>query len=313
MFQQAFQNFNINFNAVNGRTSFSSGDILTGHISFDLPKQTKITSIEMALRGRVHVHWSSGSGKSRRNYSAKVDFFKLKSSILQENSVTGGTRLQPGTHMYPFTCQIPQGDFPSTFHGVHGQITYTIIVSIYRPWHLAKEFVTELSFAHHMDINQPILRAPLSGINSMTLCSLWCTSGPITMKVTTEKKAFVPGETVKLFCDFGNGSSQIATPSVKLQQKQSFFTANKVSSRIVCKNMARVNGLPVSPHTSAVHTEIMLTIPSSAAPTISNCTLLQVEYLIKVKLGARGSADLEVHVPIVLCDAPVVPLPPQEL
>ena len=37
------------------------------------------------------------------------------------------------------------------------------------------------------------LQAPLSGSNNMTLCCLWCASGPITMTASTEKKAFVPG------------------------------------------------------------------------------------------------------------------------
>lgn len=37
------------------------------------------------------------------------------------------------------------------------------------------------------------LQAPLSGSNNMTLCCLWCASGPITLTARTEKKAFVPG------------------------------------------------------------------------------------------------------------------------
>lgn len=48
-------------------------------------------------------------------------------------------------------------DFPSSFHGVHGQIEYTLTVSIHRPWHLSKDFVTELNFVNHVDTNKPDL------------------------------------------------------------------------------------------------------------------------------------------------------------
>lgn len=85
MFQQTIKNFKIHFNFLNGRTTFSCGDLITGHISFELTKQTAITCIMMQVKGWVKVHWSSGSRKHRRHYSAKVDFFDLKSVILHEN------------------------------------------------------------------------------------------------------------------------------------------------------------------------------------------------------------------------------------
>lgn len=93
MFGQTIKNFVINLNAPNGRSTISSGDLVEGHISFDLTKETKITSITVELRGRAHVHWSSGGGKNKRNISSKVDFFKLKSVVLQDNGSMRPPRL----------------------------------------------------------------------------------------------------------------------------------------------------------------------------------------------------------------------------
>lgn len=95
-----------------------------------------------------------------------------------------------------------------------------------------------------------------------------------------------PGETVKIICDLSNASSRTATPKVKLQQKQVFYTLNKNQKRMVFKSLASVTGQPVNAHTSGVHTQIMLTIPSSASLTISNCSIVDVEYFIEV--GANG-------------------------
>lgn len=311
MFQETIKDFNINFNALNENNSISQGDLMTGHISFVLTKATKIDSIAMALTGRANVHWSTDGGgsrkrrRSRTHYSAKLDFFKFKSVIVHSNNAVGGMQLQPGRHVYPFTCQLPHGDFPSTFRGVNGHIVYSLTVSIHRCWRMAKDFVTELNFVNHIDTNLPELQAPLSGSNTMSLCCMWCSSGPITMTASIVKKAFVPGETVNIVCEFSNASSQTTTPKVTLQQKQVFYTNNKVNKKMVSKNLASVTGRPVGAHASRVHAGIALAIPAAAPLTISNCSIIEVDYIIKVSLSTRLSANLTVLFPIVLCDAPV--------
>ncbi|XP_034025998.1 arrestin domain-containing protein 3-like [Thalassophryne amazonica] len=318
MFQQTFKNFHINFNAVNVRNIYTSGDVLSGHVSFDLSKETKITSISLTLSGKASVHWSKGGGggrrrSRRRNYSAKLKFFEFSFSILQENRQSSETKLLPGTHLYPFSCQLPQGDFPSSFHGVHGHIVYSLTVSISRPWHLSKDFVTEINYVNHINANQPQLWSPLSGSNHMTLCCLWCASGPILLTAQMEKKVFNPGETVKITCKFSNASSRTATPKVTLQQKQIFYTHSRASKRLVVKQLASVVGQPVRPHVSDVHTEITLTVPSTAAFTISNCSILEVDYVIEVNLCVKASPDLTVLFPIILCDTPEYARPPPVL
>ncbi|XP_023269417.1 arrestin domain-containing protein 3-like [Seriola lalandi dorsalis] len=315
MFEQTFKNFNINLNVLNERNTFSSGEPVTGHFSFDLTKETKITSITAVLEGKANVHWSSGGGggkkRRRRNFAAKLEFFNLKAVIMQRNGATDeAVKLQPGTHMYPFTCQLPQGDFPSSFHGLHGKIAYNLTLGINRPWHMSKDFTTELNFVNSINANQPALQSPLSGSNKMTVCCLWCASRPITMTASMEKKGYIPGETVKIICEFSNGSSRTATPKVRLQQKQVYYTKNKVNKREYCKNLVSVAGEPICSHASDVHTEITLTIPSSASPTISNCSILVVDYLIEVNLTGWAFPELTVLFPIILCDTPVGSPPP---
>ncbi|KAM7391780.1 hypothetical protein PAMP_022438 [Pampus punctatissimus] len=327
MFEETFKNFKISFTALNERNTFTSGDVITGNISFDLTKEKNITSITITLTGKAEVSWSTSGGggggggrrggrrrrsrnsSRRKHYSAKLEFFNLKNIIMQENSATGETKLPPGTHVYPFACQLPQGDFPSAFHGVNGKILYALTVSISRPWHLSKDFVTELNFVKRINTNIPELQAPLSGTNSMTLSCLWCTSAPITMTAHLEKKAYVPGETVRIICVFTNGSSRTATPKVKLQQKQVVRTHNKAHHKTVVKNLLFLTGDPVSAHTSDVHTDIMLTIPYLTPLTISNCSILEVNYTIELSLCVRASFDLQVLFPIILCDTPVVSHP----
>uniref|UniRef100_A0A8D3DA01 Arrestin C-terminal-like domain-containing protein n=1 Tax=Scophthalmus maximus TaxID=52904 RepID=A0A8D3DA01_SCOMX len=271
-------------------STFSSGDLVTGHISFELTKETKIASISMELKGRAHVHWHRGRlGCSVCPRERLTTGHWSVTSCLSLAVCGEATKFRPGTHLYPFTCQLPQGNFPSTFHGVHGETVYNIKVCISRPWHLSKDFVTELNFVNHIDTNQPELQAPLSGSNQMTLCCLWCASPPITMTVSVEKKAFVPGTPSihPIICEFSNRSSRTVTPKVRLVQKQIYYTHNKVNKNMIVKSLASMTGQPIGDHTSEVHTEMMITIPSSAPHTISNCSILVVEYLVEVGTNER--------------------------
>lgn len=92
---------------------------------------------------------------------------------------------------------------------------------------------------------------------------------------------------MKMICEFSNASSGTATPKVKLQQKQVYYTHNKINKSECVKNLASVTGQPVSAHTSDVHTEIMVTIPLFAPLTISNCSILHVDYIIEVGANDR--------------------------
>ena len=97
----------------------------------------------------------------------------------------------------------------------------------------------------------------------------------------------LPGETMKIICKFSNASSRTATPKVTLQYKQTYYTHNKVSKRIVCKTLVSVIGQPVSAQTSDVHTGFTLTIPPTETLTITNCSIVDVEYLIEVSTNDR--------------------------
>lgn len=305
MFQQTFQNFKFNFNSLNEGNVVSGGDLITGHISFDLTKQTKITSITMAVKGAAEVRWTAGGGKKKqkRVYSAKVSYFDFKTDLSRDNgAVEGSIKLQPGTHMYPFSCQLPHGDFPSAFRGVCGHISYTLTVGIYRPWHVVKNFMTELKFVDRKVVNQPDMWAPLSGTNRTTSGCMWFSSSPVTMTASTEKKAFKPGETVKVICQFSNGSSKTAYPKVKLQEKHNFYTHNRRRHRTAVKTLAAVSGEPVSAQTTDRQEEITITIPPSALLSISNCAIISVEHIIEVSLCLRPCNDVTVLFPIILCD-----------
>lgn len=83
MFEKTFQNVAINFDSVNGRTTFTSGDLITGQLSFQLTNETKISYITLMVLGKAEVRWTSGA-KRRTTHSARLEFFKQKSTVLED-------------------------------------------------------------------------------------------------------------------------------------------------------------------------------------------------------------------------------------
>ena len=103
---------------------------------------------------------------------------------------------------------------------------------------------------------------------------------------------------MKIICEFGNGSSRTATSKVRLVQKQTFYTNERVSKRLRDKCLGSEVGQPIDAHTG-VHTEMMILIPQSASLTISNCSVLVISYDVEVGANQTLNAarnDLETNV-----------------
>lgn len=87
---------------------------------------------------------------------------------------------------------------------------------------------------------------------------------------------------MKLICEFSNGTTRTVTPTAKLKLQQNYSVTHGTARKQYYRILESTNGHPISAHTSDVHTELMVTIPSSAPPSISNCSILVVEYIIEV-------------------------------
>ncbi|XP_061116983.1 arrestin domain-containing protein 3-like isoform X3 [Conger conger] len=277
----------LDYDEPNGRDFFSCGDVILGRLIFDLSKETRVNSITLFLMGKAIVQWASGSKK----YSLGSDeYFKIKCDIVQQDVASGAgeTVLRRGTHTYPFRMQLPLGNFPSSFQGAHGKVTYAFVVEIHRPWHFAQKYRMELKFVSQFDANNPQLLAPLSASKSKELCCLCCASGPVSMDVHLERNVYFPGEIILINAEFENSSSRTIIPRATLIQTQKFYTTNRSESTTVTKELVWVDGWRVMPHRSGVWEDERLQIPANAPPTISNCQILELEYSLRVIIFRAG-------------------------
>ncbi|KAJ3583102.1 hypothetical protein NHX12_034464 [Muraenolepis orangiensis] len=112
------------------------------------------------------------------------------------------------------------------------------------------------------------------------------------------------GEDITIMCEFSNASSRTATRKARLVQKQMFYSHSRVSSTMHTLDLDSKAGDLVGPHSSDVQSELTLTVPSDTPVTISNCAILEVSYLIEMRLSVKHSSDLTVLCPIVIYNPP---------
>lgn len=83
------KNFSIEYDAINGRNTFTDGDTVNGRIIVEASKETRIQSLVFTAKGKARVRWTERHGKRhRRVYWAEEKYYDVK-HILREAKQDG--------------------------------------------------------------------------------------------------------------------------------------------------------------------------------------------------------------------------------
>ncbi|KAI1900412.1 hypothetical protein AGOR_G00049680 [Albula goreensis] len=190
MLGEKFLYLTIKHDALNEKSFVSCGDVISGQIVFEISKEIIVKSIALVANGKTTISWHRGTGDNRSNVFAHENYFNIRTEHVKQHDGDDECEivLPPGKHVYPFSIQLPQGDFPSSFHGSDCTVCYSLQVTITGPEFMFKQYRSEMNFVNHIDANQPQLLVPLEASNSKDLCCLCCASGPTSMKIRLERR-----------------------------------------------------------------------------------------------------------------------------
>ncbi|MFT7813626.1 arrestin domain-containing protein 3-like isoform X1 [Arapaima gigas] len=305
MCSRGIKNISVSYDAINESNTFSAGDCISGRVVVEVGKQVKVNSLRVKAKGEAYVHWTEKHGDDEDSYSARETYFNLKYFIICEPKNDGefviisstiiSNVINPGTHVYPFTFQIPAGNFPSSFKGVHGHITYILDAKLSRSMRMPSSAKTEFTIHSKPNMNTNQLMEPLFGTTQKKM--KFFTSGTVSMNVTVDKGFYIQGERLNISAEVENKSSRALKTKFSLDQKQSFFASQ--SSNIARKNIIKEIGEPIPSSTKQTRSR-ELRIPSDLPASILNCSILKVEYTLKVYLDVPYARDPEVEFPLVI-------------
>lgn len=120
---------------------------------------------------------------------------------------------------------------------------------------------------------------PICNECSKTLCCWFCTSGPISINVKTDRRGYCPGESILLNAMFENHGNRTVVPAATLYQIQTYNASGK--HFITTNKLNSISGPSIAARNEIEWAGKLLKIPPVSPSIVSN--LIRVEYFVKVK------------------------------
>ncbi|XP_017283404.1 arrestin domain-containing protein 3-like [Kryptolebias marmoratus] len=289
----AVTNFKVSYDALNEEGTFSEGDVITGAVTLQLSKETKVQKLFVKAKGDANTHWTKKKGDKTYTYSAHKRYFKLKQFLTPEDSEENV--LAEGIHVYKFSFPIPMESMPSSFRGAHGKIVYKLEAKLSRSWRMDSTAEEEFTFVSKSLPDVYSLMSPQVGSTNKEMGLF--SKGHVQMDVTVNKAIFASGETIEIVANINNSSSRDMTPKFTLMMDVVFHAQGDTKRQSF--DVEKVVSQPIKPQTQQ-EAKCALQIPSNQMPSILNCEIIRAEYKLKVYLDISFAFDPEVLFPLVI-------------
>ncbi|XP_034025348.1 arrestin domain-containing protein 3-like [Thalassophryne amazonica] len=285
---------------LNERGTFSPGDTLSGTVTVVTTKQIKVQRFVVKAKGKAQVTWTEKDGQATLICSDKKKYFYFENIILQDKKGDGSEVIGPGKNVYSFVFQIPSRDMPSSYEGKWGKITYSVQAKLTQSIWVEHKIKTEVPFLSKAEFpfvsKTEMIIIGLKEPQYGTRISFYGT-GTVTMNVSSEKIGLKQGEAMGVSVEVLNNSPYTVMPTFYLHEKQTFAAQSK--RRLHVNDILLATGEPVSVATSQKISKV-LSFPSWLQPTFYNCSLMKLEYSLKVTLDAPLGKQPEVKLPLII-------------
>ncbi|XP_029295957.1 arrestin domain-containing protein 3-like [Cottoperca gobio] len=290
------KNLSIEYDAINCKNTFTNGDTINGRIIVEVSKETKIQSLTFTAKGKARVRWSEHYGQHQyRVFWSDEKYYDVKHHILREARQDGTDVIGKGRHVFPFSFEIPERKIPSSFKTSIGRIVHKLKAELKQSMKLTKEAKTHFTFQSKANMDIPGLMEPQYGCKDKSVKVFG--SGNISMDVRTKRMGYKQGEAVKVTVDVTNNSTRSVKPKFILYEKKSFFAQGR--RRVSTNQILKEKMEAVASSRKETVTKV-ITIPRELPTSILNCSIIKLEYRLKINLDVKYTSDLEIKLPIVV-------------
>jgi len=280
------------------------GATVEGNVVLELLKQETIHDITITFSGEARTRWTTYfyQDQDPEIYSDTEVIFNNLLHLVSEDEFF----LPAGIHKYPFQLQLPTDHCPSSFQSktFNGVIKYWLTATVLQPSSIETIIQREVIVNEIVDVNIPELIKPLSRSNEKTVHCLCCTSGPISLSVTTDKGGYFKGESIGISIQVENRSRRrVTVVRASLIQEALLIGKNRTSNgpegtKFEKKPIQSIEGPGIRPGGTCTWDNKPLLIPVNTTPTITSCRFVKLSYYLTVTLALLFSKDLHVEIPI---------------
>ncbi|XP_074527308.1 arrestin domain-containing protein 3-like [Halichoeres trimaculatus] len=293
------KNFSIEYDSINSRNTFTNGDTINGRIIMEVSKDTKVQQLIFIAKGKATVCWSEHYGQYHHHvYRSTEKYYEVKHHILRESRQDGTEVVKKGRHVFPFAFTIPDRKIPSTFSTSIGKIVHKVKAELKQSMKLTKKTKSHFTFVSKADMDIPGLMEPQYGCKDKSVKVFG--SGSVSMDVHTKRMGYMQGEAIQVIAEISNRSSRSVKPKFSLYEKKSFFAQGR---RRVHTNEILKDKLEAIASSGKESVTKVITIPRELPTSITNCSIIKLEYRLKIYLDIKCATDPEIKFPIVVMPA----------
>ncbi|XP_029916709.1 arrestin domain-containing protein 3-like [Myripristis murdjan] len=291
------KNFSIEYDAINSRNTFTNGDTIAGRIIVEVSKEIHIKSLIFIAKAKAKTCWTEHHRNQERRVMLWADekYYEIKHHILREGRQDSSGVIGQGRHVFPFTFKIPDGKIPSSFKASTGKIVHRLKAELHQSMRVPVKAKTSFTFVSKADMGMPGLMEPQYGCKDRSVTFFG--SGNISMEVHTERMGYQQGDALKVTTEISNRSTHSVTPKFVLYEKKSFFARGR--RRVNTNDILKQKIEPLASSSKQTVTKV-ISIPRELPPSILNCSIIKLEYRLKVVLDVSMTKDPEVKLPIVI-------------
>ncbi|XP_015229908.1 PREDICTED: arrestin domain-containing protein 3-like [Cyprinodon variegatus] len=295
------KHFKIEYDAINSRNIFTNGDTINGRIILEASKKTKIQSLVFIAKGKALVRLVNYYGDiiSREDvtddyFQDKLKYYRIKQDIVKEGEQDGREVIEKGRHVFPFSFKIPNSrKIPSSFSSIFGQIVHTLKAELKQSKKLRRKAKTHFTFMGTARGSRLMARQHESVNKNIVLGS-----GKVTMDVHTRRSGYKQGEVLRVKVEIQNLSSRSVKAKFVLYEIKTFFGPNR--GKIQKHEIQKEKSDAIESQSGQTTVIKEMIIPRELSPSILNCSLIRLEYMLKVYLEIPCETDLVVKLPIVI-------------
>ncbi|KAM3925878.1 arrestin domain-containing protein 4 [Leptodactylus fuscus] len=276
------------------KNGYAEGESVSGQVIVEVLEDTHVLGLYLYARGGAFASFTmtrEGEG---------VECLNKEITLLAVS--TGETHMfTAGSHTLPFRLQLPDGPLVTSFTGRYGRVQYQLTAVLERPLVPKYSVDCELRITSRIDVNSPPLLSPVERSKEKMVGCWLCTSGPISLSAKIGRKGYCNGEAIPIYAEIENGSSRLVVPKAAIFQIQSFIVHGKMKTHR--QMLAKVRGNHIASGSTETWSGKMLKIPP-VTPTIADCHIIRVEYVLAVYIHIPGTKKLIVELPLVIGTVP---------
>ncbi|CAB3240154.1 unnamed protein product [Arctia plantaginis] len=274
------------------------GQFLSGKVLMELQDDTPVLGLHFHVIGEGVVR--VGSGRHERLFD-KENYIDFRMRLLGESG-HGTSVLSPGIHSFPFKLGLPMG-LPSTFLGTHGWVQYYCKAALREPNGLTHKNQQVFIVMNPIDLNlEPPVLAQQFECSVEHRLGVGCVGGgTVSCRVSLDRGAYVPGESIVLSAQLVNNSrTTLKATRAALTETIQYCAHGKVAAKEV-RELAVLTHGKTRAGASDVWQHELLYVPPLPPTNLRGCHLISVQYDVFFIIEPKSlEKEIKLQLPILV-------------